>query len=152
MFRKRDKWELDDDRPMLWRAKVTERARAIGERITEDARWELFALQAVLETFATMPGVDYVSDILLYGPLASGAPAEVISLTVIVRAGTSPAGRARVWDDLDALFADAERMYALKFDCIVLSAEEISEPQNAPHAWQIIAADHVIVWSASGAH
>ncbi len=149
MFRKRDKWELDDDRPMLWRATVATRARAIGERITEEARWELFALQAVLETFATMPGSDYVSDILLYGPLASGAPAEVIALAVIVRAAAPPAGRGRVWDDLDVLFVEAERMYALKFDCVVLGQEEISDPQHVPHAWQIIAADHVIVWSAN---
>jgi hypothetical protein len=152
MFRKRDKWELDDDRPMLWRATVAKRARAIGERITEEARWELFALQAVLETFTQTPGSDYVSDILLYGPLASGAPAEVIALAVIVRAAAPPAGRARVWDDLDALFVDAERMYALRFDCVVLSQEEISDPQSAPHAWQIIAADHVIVWSAGLTH
>ncbi len=148
---KRDKWELEDDKPMLWRATIDARARQLGQRVSEDVRWALFALQSVLEGFTARPGSDFVRDVLLYGPFANGVWADVMSVVVIVRADASPAGRSRVWDDLDELLADAERMYALKFDCVVLNEADIVDPQRMPPDWPIIVADHVVVWSTNHA-
>jgi hypothetical protein len=144
---RRDKWELDDDKPMMWRATVDSRARKMGQRVSEDARWALFALQTTLEAFTARPGSDFVRDVVLYGPLANGAPVEVVSLAVIVRADAPPAGRSRVWDDLDELFVEAERMYALKFDCVVVNEADIVDPQRMPADWYVISSDHVVVWS-----
>lgn len=149
VFRKRDPWELDDDRPMAWRTTVAQRARLAHQRTTPAARWQLFALQATLEAFTSRPGSDYVRDVLLYGPLASGAVADVITLAVIVRSDASPLGQSRVWDDLNDLFAAAEKMYALRFDCITFSEAQIASGDDAPAAWKMIALDHVVVWSAS---
>ena len=146
---KRDPWELADDEPMLWRRLVAERAEAIGQTVTSAARWQHFALQAILEALTERPGIVALDSIVLYGPLANGVATGKLTLAAIIRTGASPGAQSAIWDDLSELFTDAERMYALKIDCLLFKEEEIRDPLFAPYAWQVIAHDHLVVWAGA---
>ena len=144
----RDPWELDDDQPMLWRTTVLARAQALRQTVDAEARWALFALQTVLEALPQMPSIVALRDILLYGPLANGAPDEVMRLLAITRRDAPPQARSTIWEDLGDLFTQAERLYAIKIDCLIISENEMGDPRHGAHLWQTIANDNVLVWSA----
>lgn len=144
----RDPWELDDDQPMLWRATILARAQALGQSVEPEARWALFALQTVLEALPQLPSIVALRDILLYGPLANGAPGEVMRLLAVTSDHAVPSARSAIWDELGDLFTQAERMYAIKIDCLIVSETELGRSCHNPQLWQSIANDNVVVWSA----
>ncbi len=148
---KRDPWELADDEPMLWRRVVAERAEDIGQVVTRAARWQHFALQAILEALAERPGAAALDSMVLYGPLANGVATSKLTVAAIIRAGAPADAQSAIWDDLTEIFTDAEVMFAIKVDCLLFKEEEIRDPLRAPYAWQVIAHDHLVVWAGTTA-
>ncbi len=143
----RDPWELEDDRPDPWRDVIVERAHSLGQPIDREARWALFALHSTLHLIAATPDHTAFRWMMLYGPLANGAPDAVVRIVVVTRAETPAIIRATAWNDLTRIFADAERTYALRFDCLMLREEDMEDAQRLPANWSIILHDHVIIWS-----
>jgi hypothetical protein len=143
----RDPWELADDQFATWRAVIAERADDLGQVIDREARWALFALQSTLQLIAATPDHAAFRWMILHGALANGAPDTVVRIVVITRAGAPATIRADAWNDLSRIFAEAERTYALRFDCLMLREEDMEDANRLPANWSIILHDHVIVWS-----
>ncbi len=143
----RDPWELADDRPMLWRTLVQKRAQALGQTVETEARWMLFALQSVLEAIPLIPSNAALREILLYGALANGAPDDVMRLLAITRTDALRAAQNAIWEELGDLCTQAEQMYAVRIDCLIVGEKDLGEMMQTSPLWPTIANDYVVVWS-----
>ncbi len=141
-----DPWELDDDTPPPWRLTIEDRARLLGHKVSANARWAIFALQALLDEVRAIPQSSFIRYIALYGPLANGVESEAISLCAIL-IGTTPAPiYAELGAQLTDLLSGAQRTYALKIDCLMVMEHDIARPDRRPPEFTAIEHDHVVVW------
>jgi hypothetical protein len=128
----RDPWELDEDRPAPWRVELA------GQATSQTARWELFALQSVLDELQHSPLRGAVQMMFLYGPLAEGVASGTIRLVAVLTRGVSRQKSNTVWQVFSRLFSDGEAMYCVRFDCWLINVEDLDDSRHPVHSSALV--------------
>lgn len=146
---RQDPWLLDGEQLPQWTAHIVQIADADGRLLQREARWEMFALSMALKDFASLPVAYSVKQIIMYGPLAQGQVVARIPILAIMRMGTPSTITAQIWNDLSQIFLESEQEYAVHFDCLLLTEEEMLDPLRSSHQLAILREMYVVVWPAA---